>query len=108
MAEQLSPARVVELVKMAKAMTPEEINVLVAAFGLEIAQDFAIETVKVMADEYVGQGKLPGMDMIEPAARRLEYWFGEQDLYEVNDKYRLGDFFDVHLETKLVATPRKV
>ena len=108
MAEQLSPARVVELVKMAKAMTSEEINVLIAAFEMEIAQDFAISMVQEEPEEYVGQDKLVGMDMIEPAVCYLEDWFGEQDLYEVNNKYRLGDFFDVNLETKLVATPRKV
>lgn len=107
MAEQLSPARVVELVKMAKAMTSEEINVLVAAFGMEIAQDFAITMVQEDPEEYVGQDKLVGMDMIEPAVCYLEDWFA-QDLYEVNNKYRLGDFFDVNLETKLVATPKKV
>ena len=108
MTEQLSPARVIELVKMAKAMTPEEINVLVAAFGMGIAQDFAISMVQEEPEEYVGQDKLVGMYMIEPAVCCLEDWFGEQDLYEVNNKYRLGDFFDVQLETKLVATPRKL
>lgn len=108
MAEQLSPVRVVELVKMAKAMTYEEINVLIAAFGLEIAQDSAISMVQDDPEEFEGQDKLVGMDMIEPAVCYLEDWFGAQDLYEANAKYRLGDFFDVKLETKLVATPRKL
>ena len=107
MAEQLSPARVVELVKMAKAMTSEEINVLVAAFGMEIAQDFVCVMIDESPEEYDGVLVVSGEGMLESAVCYLEDWFGYQDLKDVVKKYRVGDFFDIQLETKLVAIPRK-
>lgn len=108
MAENLTPARVAELVRMAKSMTSDEINVLVTAFGLNIAQDFNCEMIAEDPEEFEGQSVIAGMDMIESAVMYVDDWFGDHDLQAVNKKYAVGQYFDITLERKLVAKPRKV
>lgn len=98
----LSPNRVQQLVQQAKSMSYEELTVLVTAFSLECAQNMAQFMYEEEPEQLDGVTRISGMEFIDAAINRAEDMFGEGEMVEVNNKYRLGEFFDLAVETEEV------
>ncbi len=98
----LSPNRIQQLVQQAKSMSYEELTVLVTAFSLECAQDMAQFMYEEEPEQLNGATRVSGMEFIDAAINHAECMFSEGEMVEVNNKYRLGEFFDLTVETEEV------
>lgn len=108
MNQTVSPARVRELVLMAKELRTEEIQLLIAATALEAAQNAACSMIEDEPQEYEHQRVYPGCDLWEHAAFIAENLAHEDDLARVVNKYGVHRMFDIYIQRELVATPVKV
>lgn len=108
MAEQVSPARVLELVRMANSLTSDEFYILVGAFGLNIAQNITCEYIVDDPEDYVKDGVFKGEDLWDNAAAFMDDWTCSEELTKHVNKYKLGQFYDIEVTQTVVATPKKV
>ena len=108
MNQTVSPARVRELVLMAKELRTDEIQILLAAVGLQAAQDIACAMIEDAPYEYEGETMYHGVDLWDHAPVIIEDIVREQELAEIVNGYNLGPMFNIQLQRELVATPVKV
>ena len=108
MNQTVSPARVRELVLMAKELRTHEIQILLAAVGLQVAQDLACAMIEDAPDEYEGESVYHGVYLWDHAPVIIEDVVNERELAQVVNDYKLGPMFDIQLQRELVAKPVKV
>ncbi len=104
----VSPARVRELVLMAKDLRTHEIQILLAAVGLQAAQDIACAKLEDAPCEYEGESVYHGVNLWDHAPVIIKDIARDRELAQVVTAYKLGPMFDIQLQHKLVAKPVKV
>jgi len=99
----LTKHRVEELLALAKDLKAEEMQVLMAAFVLEVAQAITIDYINEELDDYKDQEVYPGVDLWDQGSFMLEDLANEREIAAVINQNNLGPYFDIIIEKKWTA-----
>lgn len=99
----LTQQRVDELLKLAKDLKAEEMQVLMAAFVLEVAQDITVDYLNEDIEGYKDQHVYPGVDLWDQGSFMLEDLANEREIAAVIRQNNLGPRFDIIIEKKWSA-----
>jgi hypothetical protein len=93
-----------ELRNYVKDLTARDLQLLLALYGLQVAQDVTIEQLNDRPAGLMGRTMYAGSDLVDDAIDHVADLCDSENLSTIIDEFELADQFNINIVIQTVAT----